>query len=355
MSGIELVNVSKRFGQKEVLRPLNLSVAEGEFMVLVGPSGCGKTTVLRLVAGLEEVTQGRILVAGRDVTYEPPSKRDVAMVFQNYALYPHMTVRENLEFGLKVRKVPPQERRRLVDEVAALLEIGHLLDCLPRQLSGGQRQRVALGRAIVRKPAVFLFDEPLSNIDAKLRVQTRAEIARLQRRLGTTTLYVTHDQVEAMTLGHRIAVMRDGQLLQVGPPLEVYRRPVNTFVATFIGSPPMNLLEATWNGNGLLVASLSFPLPQVELGIPQGEVVILGIRPEHLRLALAGEPALALEVEVVEPMGAQTYVGGKVGGTWCVAALPGHEQAKPGTKLWITFSREDVCLFNAQSGVRIFP
>lgn len=352
---VELCGVSKRFGEKTVIAPLDLQVATGEFLVLVGPSGCGKTTVLRLVAGLEEPSTGRILVDGKDVTSLPPGQRDVAMVFQNYALYPHMTVAENLEFPLKMRRLPRPERQRLVQEVAEVLDIGHLLNSLPRQLSGGQRQRVALGRAMVRKPAVFLFDEPLSNIDAKLRVQTRAELARLQQRLGTTTLYVTHDQVEAMTLGHRVAVMKEGRILQVGPPLEVYRLPADTFVATFIGSPPMNLFPATVQSGGLVIAETFFPLPQAPLPLRPGEACTAGIRPEHWRPASAEEPALTLGVAVVELLGPTVQVGGFVGQTWATVLLPADARLQPGDTLRLTFSPENLCLFAPDSGQRLYP
>lgn len=352
---VELCGVSKRFGGKTVIEPLNLHVATGEFLVLVGPSGCGKTTVLRLVAGLEEPSTGRIFVGGKDVTNLPPGQRNVAMVFQNYALYPHMTVAENLEFPLKIRRVPKPERQRRVREVAAMLEIGHLLQSLPRQLPGGQRQRVALGRAMVREPAVFLFDEPLSNVDAKLRVQTRAELARLQRRLGTTTLYVTHDQVEAMTLGHRVAVMKDGRILQMGPPVEVYRYPADTFVATFIGSPPMNLFPATAQGEGLTIAGRFFPIPQAALPLRPGELCIAGVRPEHCGTAAPDEPSLALQVEVVELLGPAIQVAGYVGKTWATALLPADAQPRPGDTLPLAFSVENLCVFAWESGQRLHP
>ncbi|HUF57351.1 MAG TPA: ATP-binding cassette domain-containing protein, partial [Thermohalobaculum sp.] len=239
MAEIVLSGLTKRFGDATVVDAVDLTVEDRELMVLVGPSGCGKSTVLRMVAGLEEVSAGTVAIGGRVVNDLPPKDRDIAMVFQTYALYPHMSVRENLEYGLKMRRVARPERSRLVEEAAEILGLGALLDRKPRELSGGQRQRVAVGRAIVRKPQVFLFDEPLSNLDARFRMQMRAEIARLQKRLETTALYVTHDQVEAMTMGQRIAVMKDGRLQQVGTPLEVYRRPANLFVAGFVGSPPM--------------------------------------------------------------------------------------------------------------------
>src|SRR5512138_2596051 len=244
MAGVTLRGVAKRFGATSVIEAVDLEIRDHEFMVLVGPSGCGKSTLLRMIAGLEDVSAGELLIGDRVVNDVPPKDRDVAMVFQSYALYPHMTIRENLEFGLKIRKTPKTEIDRLVADAAHVLGITPLLGRKPKQLSGGQRQRVAVGRAIVRKPSVFLFDEPLSNLDAKLRVQMRAEIKRIQQRLGTTAIYVTHDQVEAMTMGSRIAVLHAGKLQQVGAPLEVYERPANLFVAAFIGTPPMNFVEA---------------------------------------------------------------------------------------------------------------
>ncbi|HKB72210.1 MAG TPA: sn-glycerol-3-phosphate ABC transporter ATP-binding protein UgpC, partial [Thermoanaerobaculia bacterium] len=263
MAEVRLEKVEKRFGDVLVIAGLDLEVRDHEFMVLVGPSGCGKSTVLRMIAGLESVTAGRIFIGDRLVNDVAPKDRDIAMVFQNYALYPHMTVRANMEFGLRMRKTPAAEIERMVGEAAATLGIAPLLDRKPRQLSGGQRQRVALGRAIVRQPAVFLFDEPLSNLDAKLRVQMRAEISKLQQRLRTTAVYVTHDQVEAMTMGHRIAVMKDGRIQQVGTPYEVYEKPSNLFVANFIGTPPMNFIPATIAAGGttLTASGMSIPVP----------------------------------------------------------------------------------------------
>nr|MDP9120720.1 sn-glycerol-3-phosphate ABC transporter ATP-binding protein UgpC [Acidobacteriota bacterium] len=261
MAEVAFHDVSKSYGPVTIIDHLDLDIADHEFMVLVGPSGCGKSTALRMIAGLEEISHGSIEIGGRKVNDVPPKDRDIAMVFQSYALYPHMTVRENLQFGLEIRKTPAGEMRRLVDEAAQILGLAEYLDRKPRQLSGGQRQRVALGRAIVRKPAVFLFDEPLSNLDAKLRVQMRAEISKLQKSLRTTTVYVTHDQVEAMTMGHRIAVMRSGRLQQVGTPLEVYERPANLFVADFIGTPPMSFLPATLTDAATTLTGGGWKLP----------------------------------------------------------------------------------------------
>src|SRR5881275_554367 len=279
MADVAFAHVAKSFGEVAVIEELNLQVDDGELMVLVGPSGCGKSTALRMIAGLEEVSAGTISIGGRVVNDLAPKDRDIAMVFQSYALYPHMSVRENLEFGLRMRKVPAPERAKRVASAAEILGMSHLLDRKPKDLSGGQRQRVAVGRAIVRQPAVFLFDEPLSNLDAKLRVQTRAEITRLQQDLGTTSVYVTHDQVEAMTMGHRIAVMRAGKLQQVGSPLEVYEHPANVFVAQFIGTPPMNLVQAVVDAGRLRASSFALPLP---FPIADGRRLTLGIRPEHL-------------------------------------------------------------------------
>ena len=294
---------------------LDLHIADGEFVVLVGPSGSGKTTALRMLAGLEEVDAGAVLIGGRDVTDVPPKRRDVAMVFQNYALYPYLTVEANIAFPLRIAKVKKSERERRVREVAELLGLTEYLQRKPGQLSGGQRQRVAMGRAIVREPSVFLMDEPLSNLDAKLRVQMRADIAALQSRLGVTTVYVTHDQSEAMTLGDRVAVLKDGRLQQCDAPRTLYERPANTFVAGFIGSPAMNLCELPLGANGSVpFGGESVALPASAAGVGWGRVV-LGLRPESLELAAAGLPA---RVEVVEEIGADSYV-------FCVADVAGEE------------------------------
>src|SRR5688572_280245 len=298
MAEVVLSQVAKRFGDVTVIDGLDLEIADREFMVLVGPSGCGKTTALRMIAGLEEVSGGTISIGGRPVNDLPPKDRDIAMVFQSYALYPHMTVRGNLEFGLKMRGIAREETNRRVGDAAEILGITHLLDRKPKDLSGGQRQRVAVGRAIVRQPAVFLFDEPLSNLDAKLRVQTRGEITKLQQTLGTTSVYVTHDQIEAMTMGHRITVMREGKIQQVGTPREVYEKPANTFVAQFIGTPPMNLLEATVEGGIARTSSFSIPVAH------EPGPVILGIRPEHLTHG----GAIQATVDIVEPIGHESIV-----------------------------------------------
>ena len=300
MATINLVDLKKNYGNVPAVKGINLSVADGELIVLVGPSGCGKSTLLRMVAGLESVTSGRIEINGRDVVKAEPAERDIAMVFQNYALYPHMTVRGNLEYGLKNRGTKRDEIDRRVAAAAEILEIGPMLDRKPRQLSGGQRQRVAMGRAIVREPAAFLFDEPLSNLDAKLRVQMRVEIRRLQRRLKTTSLYVTHDQLEAMTLADRLVVMNAGLVEQVGTPVEVYERPATVFVAGFIGSPPMNLIALDY---------LQSQSPGTEIALPAGTDLV-GIRPDQMMLSAPSEPSIALKatVELLEPVGGESHL-----------------------------------------------
>jgi len=307
VAAIVLDEVSKVFsGGVVAVDDVSLEIASGEFLVLVGPSGCGKSTLLRMIAGLEDATGGTITIDGRDVTGLPPRARDVAMVFQSYALYPHMSVRENLGYGLKVRKTPKKEAQRRVVEVAKLLGLEEMLDRKPAALSGGQRQRVAMGRAIVREPKAFLMDEPLSNLDAKLRVSMRASLASLHSRLKTTTIYVTHDQVEAMTLGQRVAVLRDGKVQQIDTPQELYARPTNLFVAAFIGSPAMNLVEADVAGGTLSFASHGLPVPGPDLGR-----VVVGIRPEAFEDCAFADPSLPqieVRVEVVEELGAETHV-----------------------------------------------
>src|SRR5688572_28926748 len=333
MAEVVLSQVAKRFGDVTVIDGLDLEIADREFMVLVGPSGCGKTTALRMIAGLEEVSGGTISIGGRPVNDLPPKDRDIAMVFQSYALYPHMTVRGNLEFGLKMRGIAREETNRRVGDAAEILGITHLLDRKPKDLSGGQRQRVAVGRAIVRQPAVFLFDEPLSNLDAKLRVQTRGEITRLQQTLGTTSVYVTHDQIEAMTMGHRITVMRDGKIQQVGTPREVYEHPANAFVAQFICTPPMNLIAATVE-NG---AAFSIPVR-----LENGRKVILGIRPEHLTHG----GAIKATVDVVEPIGHESIVYATANGEKVVAIFDPHETPKVGETIALGVEPTRVHLFD---------
>jgi multiple sugar transport system ATP-binding protein len=294
---------------------LSIDIEDGEFLVLVGPSGSGKSTALRMLAGLEDVDEGSISIGGRDVTNVQPKDRDIAMVFQSYALYPHMTVAENMGFGLKLKKVRKAEIAQRVREAAELLDLTRYLDRKPKALSGGQRQRVAMGRAIVREPAVFLMDEPLSNLDAKLRVETRANIAALQKRLATTTVYVTHDQVEAMTMGNRVAVLKDGTLQQCDTPRGLYERPCNAFVAGFIGSPGMNLLTVDLNAEGAKLGELAVPLPRTTLTAAREQdlsTVILGVRPESLRLADEAEASTKVTVELVEELGADAYVHGSI-------------------------------------------
>src|SRR5881392_1071513 len=293
MAKVHLRDVRKSYADLEVIHGVDIEVADGEFIVIVGPSGCGKSTLLRMVAGLEAITGGEIVIGDRVVNQLEPKDRDIAMVFQNYALYPHMSVYQNMAYGLKIRGLAKDDIDRRGRKAAATLELGALLERKPRQLSGGQRQRVAMGRAIVREPAVFLFDEPLSNLDAKLRVQMRAELQALHRRLGTTSLYVTHDQVEAMTLAHRMIVMNAGRAEQIGAPIEVYARPATTFVASFIGSPPMNLI------------------PQER----QGRKLLFGIRPEHLEPCGEGDAQLVAEIDLIEPLGADTLVYGHLDGS----------------------------------------
>jgi multiple sugar transport system ATP-binding protein len=362
VAGVTFEHVAKRFGNVSVIEDLNLDVQDQEFMVLVGPSGCGKSTALRMIAGLEEISDGEIRIGDRVVNELPPKSRDIAMVFQNYALYPHMTIRENLEFGLRVRKTPPAEIERLVQETAEILEISNLLDRKPKQLSGGQRQRVAVGRAIVRKPAVFLFDEPLSNLDAKLRVLMRAEIKKLQQKLKTTTVYVTHDQIEAMTMGQRIAVMKDGKIQQVGTPLEIYRLPQNLFVANFIGTPPMNFLPATLTASGTILGGHGFSLPVPEslrsltAGM-DGRKVIIGIRPENVLEPTAGArgPTARLtgDVEVVEPLGDEIIVHARVGDDVLVYRVEPHALPEIGTKVDLVLELDRLHLFDATTERRL--
>jgi multiple sugar transport system ATP-binding protein len=362
MAYVTFENVTKRYGTVPVIEGLDLEVRDEEFMVLVGPSGCGKSTALRMVAGLEEISGGTISIGARVVNDVPPRDRDIAMVFQNYALYPHMTVRENLGFGLKIRKTPRAEADKLVNEAADLLGISDLLDRKPKQLSGGQRQRVAVGRAIVRKPAVFLFDEPLSNLDAKLRVQMRAEITKLQQRLKTTTIYVTHDQVEAMTMGHRIAVMKDGRLQQVGTPLEVYDRPKNVFVATFIGTTPMNFVRATIVEGGAKLKTPSFEIPVPEsrrssIAGFDGRTVVVGIRPENvIESSEAGtmDPTrISGVIDVIETIGHEVNVHMKVGDEILVGSFDAHLNPKIGDKLSVGLDPRGLHLFDAATEARI--
>jgi multiple sugar transport system ATP-binding protein len=356
MATVTFDHMVKRYaGDVLAVNDLNLEVADGEFLVLVGPSGCGKTTALRCVAGLEEITEGRLLIGDRVVNDVPAKDRNIAMVFQSYALYPHMSVFDNLAFGLKLRKTPKEDIKRRVDEAAGILGLERLLDRKPKALSGGQRQRVALGRAIVREPAVFLMDEPLSNLDAKLRVETRANIARLHQRLGTTTVYVTHDQVEAMTMGDRIAVMRDGLLQQVGTPQGLYDRPANVFVAGFIGSPAMNFATATIRDGGMTMGNIqlgmSGRLNDMIRGRAQGSSVLLGFRPEHLDLIEAGEAALHIpaKVDVVEYLGNEELLHAQIEGAEIVALVPSDRQVAAGTSVEFTVPADKLHLFDPET------
>jgi len=316
MGAIAIQDVVKRYGvghrANQVIHGVSADIADGEFVVIVGPSGCGKSTLLRMVAGLEEISSGKISIAGRVVNDIEPSERDIAMVFQNYALYPHMSVFDNMAYGLKIAKVPVDEIKTRVDKAAKILELGSFLARKPRELSGGQRQRVAMGRAIVRQPQVFLFDEPLSNLDAKLRAQTRLEIQKLHRELGVTSLFVTHDQVEAMTLAQRMIVMNAGRMEQIGTPEEVYHRPATTFVAGFIGSPPMNLLRGQADGSRFTAGGQVLHLP---VDAPRSGELILGLRPEHADIRPGSSSGWPLRVEAIEMLGAERLVHGALGGT----------------------------------------
>ena len=342
--------------EKPAVDGLNLEIADGEFLVLVGPSGCGKSTSLRMLAGLEDVNSGSIMIGDRDVTDVPPKDRDIAMVFQNYALYPHMSVADNMGFALKIAGVPKEERARRVREAAQLLDLEDYLDRKPKALSGGQRQRVAMGRAIVRNPQVFLMDEPLSNLDAKLRVQTRTQIASLTRRLGVTTVYVTHDQVEAMTMGDRVAVLKDGILQQVDTPRELYDRPKNVFVAGFIGSPAMNLLELPVTDGGVQFGGLTYPVPRDVLNAAHGSTVTLGVRPEDLERAEDGQ-GLAVFVDVVEELGADAYVYGHTeldGQRYDITGrVDGRTPPPAGSTVFVRPTPGHVHLFDAKTGERL--
>jgi multiple sugar transport system ATP-binding protein len=356
MAIVELENVSKRYGEVVAVQDFNLTTKDGEFVVLVGPSGCGKTTTMRMIAGLELITGGSIKIGGRDVAGMIPRERDVAMVFQNYALFPHMNVFGNMAFGLRLRKLPKRQIEEQVYRAAKILGIESLLLRKPKELSGGQRQRVALGRAIVREPRVFLMDEPLSNIDAKLRVEMRAEIVKLQRRLGVTTFYVTHDQVEALSMGERVVVMLDGLVQQVGTPKELYNRPTNRFVAGFIGSPAMNFVPAQIGGNGLAAAGQDFklllppPLAEKVARLHLNEVLV-GIRPEHFKIQREetekSKNVIHGRVEVVEPQGSTTIIQFSAGGDSRLIALLNEQfEAEPGSPLMLSVASEAIYLFD---------
>ena len=347
-NALETHALGKSYGDVEVLRDINIDMAQGEFLVLVGPSGCGKSTLLNCIAGLEEITAGKLMIGGRDVTQEPPKDRDIAMVFQSYALYPTMSVGENIGFGMKIRKTPKAEMDAKILEVAKLLQIDHLLDRQPSQLSGGQRQRVAMGRALVREPKLFLFDEPLSNLDAKLRVEMRAEIKRLHKTTGASIVYVTHDQIEAMTLASRIVVLKGGDVQQIGTPQEIYDRPANTFVADFMGSPPMNIVPAQVVAGGVQMGDVT--LAAETTGLP--DQVLVGIRPEHLTRA-HGDAALTVTPTMIENTGAECYLNFTLGGKNVTARLPGRMDEESIDVVGLNIADGALNFFDATTGNRI--
>ena len=350
MSALEITNIRKSYGDVETLKGIDISLESGEFLVLLGSSGCGKSTLLNIIAGLAEATSGDIRIGDRSVLGVHPKDRDIAMVFQSYALYPNLTVHRNIGFGLEMRKVPTAERDRAVHEAAKLLQIEALLDRKPSQLSGGQRQRVAIGRALVRKPNVFLFDEPLSNLDAKLRMEMRTELKRLHQMLKTTVVYVTHDQIEAMTLATRIAVMRDGKIEQLGTPDEIYNRPQTLYVATFVGAPPMNLLEATATDRALSVdgTSIVLPLPQTAKQVAAGQKLLVGIRPEALHLD--DEGPLEVTCEVAELTGPELIVTGQAGAQKLMACLPPRAPIAAGQTFRLGFNAHVLRVFDRATG-----
>ena len=356
---LEVTNLVKRFGVVEVLKDISIEMAEGDFLVLVGPSGCGKSTLLNCIAGLDTTTGGRISIGGRDVTEVPPRDRDIAMVFQSYALYPTMTVAENIAFGMKVRNVPKSVQADKVRDVSTLLQISHLLDRKPGALSGGQRQRVAMGRALVREPVLFLFDEPLSNLDAKLRVELRGEIKRLHERLKASIVYVTHDQIEAMTLGTRIVVLNQGLVQQIGTPEEVFDQPANLFVADFMGSPPMNLIPATLvpDGGGAILKlnegnELTVPALTPALAKRGAGEVIVGLRPEAFALA-ESEGGVSITAQLVESSGSDTFLTTELGGKTITARLPGRTKVSTDGKIRLAVDTSHACFFDPVTGLNI--
>ncbi|MEX6507565.1 ABC transporter ATP-binding protein [Jiella sp. M17.18] len=358
MAAVDIKDLRKNYGKIEVIHGVDLAIAEGEFVSLIGASGCGKSTLLRMIAGLEPITGGRISLDGRVINDVAPKDRDIAMVFQNYALYPHLTVAENMGFSLRLRNVKKADIAPAVRQAAELLGLEPYLDRYPKELSGGQRQRVAMGRAIVRKPQVFLFDEPLSNLDAKLRVQMRSEIRGLQKRLGTTSIYVTHDQIEAMTMSDKIVVLNAGRIEQVGAPLEVYDRPANVFVASFIGSPSMNLFDGTIERSGadavVRVGSLAVPLAPGSAA-EDGTEVVLGIRPEHLRLAAEADAGavLPMRVDLVEPTGAELQLSGEIASVPATVAFHGRPDVQEGEVIRLAADAASLHLFDKASGRRL--
>lgn len=359
MATLELVNVKKAYGDNEIIHGANININDGELIVIVGPSGCGKSSLLRMIAGLEEVSSGEIKIDGKVVNNLEPKDRNIAMVFQNYALYPHMTVYQNMAYGLRMRGQSKQEIKSRVDKTANILELEQLLERTPRELSGGQRQRVAMGRAIVREPAIFLFDEPLSNLDAKLRVQMRLQIKKLQKELNTTSVYVTHDQVEAMTLADRLVLINKGRVEQVGDPIEIYNQPASTFVGGFIGSPPMNFLSGIISSAGNAVdLSEGIHLPLGSLNMPNyaGREVTVGIRPEKIfAKEKQGADWFNLKIEMVEALGADTLAHGRLpcGKQSLTARLPSKWRAKPGDTVTLAVMPHRLHLFDAQTGMRL--
>ena len=352
MGNIAISNVTKKFDSTEVIHGINLKINDGEFVVLVGPSGCGKTTLLRMIAGLESITDGNISIDDKIINNIKPKERDCAMVFQNYALYPHMKVAANMGFSLKIKKASKEEINKKVKDVAKILEIEDYLERYPRQLSGGQRQRVAMGRAIVRNPKVFLFDEPLSNLDAKLRVQMRTQIKLLHARLKTTLVYVTHDQVEAMTMADKIVVMNEGLVEQIGSPLELYDKPVNIFVAGFIGSPSMNMLNASINSNSINLGSAgSIPITRKTTSENNLDIT-LGIRPSHMDISKNGE-GLKFQIDVIEPTGADSLVYGRINDTECCVQTSERLNLKSGEIIHILPNEDNLHFFDNQSNRRI--
>ncbi len=354
MGALSIQGIHKTFNQTtHILKGIDLEIEAGEFLILVGPSGCGKSTLLNMIAGLDHPTSGDILIGDRNVTHLPSKDRDIAMVFQSYALYPNMSVAQNIAFGLEIRKVPKAEREAAVQRVAAMLQIGHLLDRKPGQLSGGQRQRVAMGRALARDPKLFLFDEPLSNLDAKLRVEMRAEIKQLHQRTKTTTVYVTHDQVEAMTLGDRIAVMKDGLVQQFGTPADIYTRPANRFVAEFIGSPAMNMVDVQSSGQGVNAQGVALQLADAQRAAAaqhSANDLVYGLRPEAISFADQGVPG---QLSMIEPTGPETYATVDTAVGKLTARVPGVLNAHVGDTVHLQWSADQAHLFDRASGVRV--
>jgi multiple sugar transport system ATP-binding protein len=354
MNALTIDNIRKTYGDVETLKGIDIALEAGEFLVLLGSSGCGKSTLLNIIAGLLEPTTGDIRIGNRSIVGMHPKDRDIAMVFQSYALYPNLTVHRNIGFGLEMRKVPAAVRDKAVRETAKLLQIENLLDRKPGQLSGGQRQRVAIGRALVRDPKVFLFDEPLSNLDAKLRMEMRTELKRLHQMMKTTIVYVTHDQIEAMTLATRIAVMRDGRIEQLGTPEEIYNSPATLYVASFVGAPPINFLQVSRSDHGLKIdgTDIVLALPRARITLPEGRQLIAGIRPENLRLE-AGETSLNLVCDVVELTGPELVITGHVGTQKIIATLPSNHRVRSGETLMLSLEPEALHLFDPETEERI--